>query len=68
MRRRSGPLELVGAPWGDQLVEAAIRAETEVVGAPTGGMDQTVAVHGEAGTALLIDFASGAPARRSRST
>jgi galactokinase len=40
------------------LVDAAIRAETEVVGAPTGGMDQTVAVLAEAGTALLIDFAS----------
>ena len=35
---------------------AAIRAETEVVGAPTGGMDQTVAMLGEAGAALLIDF------------
>ena len=38
------------------LVDAAIRAETEVVGAPTGGMDQTVAMLGEAGAALLIDF------------
>jgi len=52
-------LDLVGAPLGQPLVEAAIRAETEIVGAPTGGMDQTVAVHGEAGAALLIDFASG---------
>ena len=33
-----------------------IRAETEVVGAPTGGMDQTVAMLARAGTALLIDF------------
>jgi len=41
-----------------ELIEACIRAETEVVGAPTGGMDQTVAVLGEAGRALLIDFAS----------
>jgi galactokinase len=40
------------------LVDACIRAETEVVGAPTGGMDQTVAVFGEAGAALLIDFTS----------
>jgi galactokinase len=38
------------------LIKAAIRAETEVVGAPTGGMDQTVAVLGEEGTALLVDF------------
>ncbi len=42
----------------DRLVDAAIRAETEVVGAPTGGMDQTVAVLGEEGAALLIDFAT----------
>jgi galactokinase len=53
-------LDLVGAeptPETKQdLIQAAIRAETEVVGAPTGGMDQTVAVRGEAGTALLIDF------------
>lgn len=49
---------LLGGPHAD-LVDAAVRAETEVVGAPTGGMDQTVAVHGEEGTALLIDFASG---------
>ncbi len=38
------------------LVAAGIRAETEVVGAPTGGMDQTVAMLGEAGAALLVDF------------
>ena len=41
-----------------ELVEACIRAETEVVGAPTGGMDQTVALFGEASAALLIDFTS----------
>jgi galactokinase len=41
------------------MVDAAIRAEREVVGAPTGGMDQTVAMLGEEGTALLIDFRSG---------
>jgi galactokinase len=48
------------------LVEAGIRAETEVVGAPTGGMDQTVAMLAEAGTALLIDF--DRPADEGRST
>ena len=42
----------------DDLVHAAIRAETEVVGAPTGGMDQTIAMHGVEGAALLIDFDS----------
>ena len=55
-------LDLVGAELTDQvradLVAASIRAETEVVGAPTGGMDQTVAMHARAGAALLIDFDS----------
>lgn len=36
------------------LVRAAIRAENEVVGAGTGGMDQTVALLAEEGSALLI--------------
>jgi galactokinase len=40
----------------DTLVAACIRAETEVAKAPTGGMDQTVAVFGREGHALLIDF------------
>lgn len=52
-------LALLDAPFGQPLVDAAIRAETEIVGAPTGGMDQTVAVFGESGAALLIDFSSG---------
>jgi galactokinase len=43
----------------EDLIAAAIRAETEVVGAPTGGMDQTVAMLGTEGHALLIDFESG---------
>ena len=38
------------------LVSACIRAETEIAGAPTGGMDQTVSMLAEPGTALLIDF------------
>jgi len=54
---------LLDRPLDDDLrrlvVEACIRAETEVAGAPTGGMDQTVSVFGEAGAALLIDFADG---------
>jgi galactokinase len=36
------------------LIQAAIRAENEVVGAGTGGMDQTVALLGQQGSALLI--------------
>jgi len=39
-----------------RLVQACIRAESEVAGAPTGGMDQTVALLAEPGAALLIDF------------
>lgn len=39
-----------------RLVEACIRAETEVAGAPTGGMDQCAALLSAPGQALLIDF------------
>ena len=38
------------------LAAACMRAESEVAGAPTGGMDQTVSLLAEADTALLIDF------------
>jgi galactokinase len=41
-----------------RLVRACMRAETEVAGAPTGGMDQTIALLAVADTALLIDFDS----------
>ena len=61
-------LEVLGSSLVEVLIDAAIRAETEVVGAPTGGMDQTVAVLGEDGAALLIDFSLRPVARRSRST
>ena len=56
-------LELGGVPDTPQarrrLVEACVRAETEMVGAPTGGMDQSVALLAERGHALLLDFADG---------
>lgn len=42
------------------LVEACVRTENEVVGAPTGGMDQTVSLHAREGHALLLDFTTGA--------
>jgi len=42
-----------------RLIEATIHAETDVAGAPTGGMDQTVAVFGAEGCAVLIDFDAG---------
>ncbi len=43
-------------PGRDRLVAATMRAESEVAGAPTGGLDQTVSLLGQAGHALLIDF------------
>jgi galactokinase len=50
--------ELAGRPDDPALrhllIQAAIRAENEVVGAGTGGMDQTVALLAEEGAALLI--------------
>ena len=39
----------------EQLVAICVRAENEAVGAPTGGMDQAVALLARAGTALLLD-------------
>ena len=39
-----------------ELVAAAIRAETEGVGAPTGGLDQTVSVLARPRHAVLLDF------------
>jgi galactokinase len=56
--------ELAGRPDDPALrrvlIEAAIRAENEVVGAATGGMDQTVAMLATDGAALLIDTRDGA--------
>lgn len=48
--------EALDAEGRRTLAAAAIRAETEVVGAPTGGMDQTISMLGVADAALLIDF------------
>jgi galactokinase len=42
-----------------RLATACIRAENDYVGAPTGGMDQTVAMLAQKGHALLLDFADG---------
>lgn len=41
----------------DRVVAACVRAENEVAGASTGGLDQTVAMFAEPGHALLLDFA-----------
>jgi galactokinase len=54
-------MALALAPDADPrlLRDACVRAETESVGAPTGGLDQTVVLLGRPGHALLIDFADG---------
>lgn len=43
----------------DGLVASSIRAENEVVGASTGGLDQRIAMFGRGGHALAIDFLTG---------
>ena len=45
-------------PSRSALVRATMRAEAEIAGAPTGGLDQTVSLLGQEGHALLIDFAA----------
>ncbi|HLN79338.1 MAG TPA: galactokinase [Nocardioidaceae bacterium] len=42
-----------------RLVDACIRAEAEMAGAPTGGMDQSVALLAQADHGLLLDFSDG---------
>ncbi|HSE69173.1 MAG TPA: galactokinase [Nocardioidaceae bacterium] len=38
-----------------RLAQACVRAETDVAGAPTGGLDQTISLFGQADHALLLD-------------
>ncbi|WP_300401596.1 galactokinase [Nocardioides sp.] len=45
-----------------RLVQVCRRAETEVAGAPTGGLDQSAALLTEPGCALLLDFQDGSTA------
>jgi galactokinase len=52
-------LDLTDRAERRRLAEACIRAENDYVGAPTGGMDQTIAMLAEPGHALLLDFADG---------
>jgi galactokinase len=42
----------------DALAAAARRAENDVVGAPTGGMDQMASLHGKAGNLVFLDTRS----------
>ena len=46
-----------------ELVAACIRAENEVVGASTGGLDQNASLFGQRGKALFLDFSTGAVER-----
>jgi galactokinase len=48
-----------------QLAAACVRAENEVAGAPTGGMDQSAALRCTAGHALLLDCRDGLPPQES---
>jgi galactokinase len=54
-----GLAAVAGATLDDELrsalVRACMRAESDVAGAPTGGMDQTIALFGQAENALLLD-------------
>ena len=49
-------LDLEAPDLRQRIVRACIHAENDYVGAPTGGMDQTVAMLGSRGHALLLDF------------
>jgi galactokinase len=52
-------LGLAGSPDGvATLVAACVRAENEIAGAPTGGLDQSAALRSQAGHALLLDFSA----------
>ena len=43
----------------EEQVDLAVAVENEVVGAPTGGLDQLVSIRAREGHALLCDFAGG---------
>lgn len=54
-------LGLAGRGDGGRALLAAlcVRAENEIAGAPTGGMDQAIAMRAQPGHALLLDCADG---------
>lgn len=53
--------DVTGLGWGGddagraRLAAACVRAENDIAGAPTGGMDQTASLRSRAGSALLVD-------------
>ena len=53
-------LDLAGSDDGRAtLASLCVRAENEIAGAPTGGMDQAAALRAQAGNALLLDCLDG---------
>ena len=52
-------LAAAGDPGRAELADACVRAENEVAGAPTGGMDQAASLRSTAGHALLLDCRDG---------
>ena len=53
-------LDLAGSDEGRVILAAVcVRAENEIAGAPTGGMDQAAALRTQAGSALLLDCLDG---------
>ena len=62
----TGGLGLAGDDAGRAtLVTACVRAENEIAGAPTGGMDQAASLRATAGHALLVDSRPGLSALES---
>lgn len=59
----AGDVDGTGAPTDDAgravLAQVCVRAENEMAGAPTGGMDQAASLRARAGHALLLDCRDG---------
>ena len=60
----AGTVDAAGAATDDAgratLADVCVRAENEMAGAPTGGMDQAASLRARAGHALLLDCRDGA--------
>ncbi|MFC7406467.1 galactokinase [Georgenia alba] len=56
----AGSVEEPSDAGRSRLVSACVRAENEIAGAPTGGMDQAASLRARAGHALLLDCRDGA--------